>query len=155
MRNTLVDSAVAASMTVAWKDPRAIAPLDGGRWLIRLSVRMLRPCTPEVSDSSPTLSRYLGEGGLSVVLDTIPDHRGYAGATRHGRRPRSPRFCGGGCSDQRRLQLAAGNLAAGAFLRLSSARSSSATRYHRGISGTHEAIGLFRTTVDAPGWRRR
>jgi small conductance mechanosensitive channel len=145
--NALVASALATLMAVAWKVVGAVLLWLGGRWLIALSVRMLRRALGG-QRFDPTLSRYL-ERGLSVLLNTvlIVAILGFFGVETT---TFAALLAAGGVAIGVAWGGLLANFAAGAFLVFLRPFRVGDFVTAGGITGTVEAVGLFGTTLNTP-----
>ncbi len=145
--NTLVASAIATLIAVAWKVAGALVLWLAGRWLIGVTVRMLgRALGAQRVDA--TLSQYIGRG-LSVLLNAIliVAILGFFGVETTSF---AALLAAGGVAIGVAWGGLLSNFAAGAFLVFLRPFRVGDVVNVGGIIGTVESIGLFGTTVNTP-----
>ena len=145
--NTLVESATATLIAVAWKVAGALVLWLVGRWLIAFAVRVLGR-TLSAKQFDATLTRYLLTG-LSVLLNIVlvVAILGFFGVETTSF---AALLAAGGVA----IGLAWGgllaNFAAGAFLVFLRPFKVGDFVTAGGVTGTVDAIGLFATTIHTP-----
>jgi small conductance mechanosensitive channel len=145
--NTLVESATATLIAVAWKVAGALLLWLAGRWLIGLALRLLgRALGNQQVDT--TLTRYL-QTGLSVLLNValIVAILGYFGVETT---TFAALLAAGGVAIGVAWGGLLANFAAGAFLVLLRPFKVGDVVSAAGVTGTVDAIGLFGTTINTP-----
>ena len=145
--NTIIQGSVATLVTVGWKIAGAILLWLVGRWLIRLSVRMLSHALAgqHVDD---TLSRYL-QTGLAMLLNValIVAILGFFGVETT---TFAAILAAGGVAIGVAWGGLLANFAAGVFLVFLRPFKVGDAVSVAGIVGTVDTIGLFGTTLNTP-----
>jgi small conductance mechanosensitive channel len=145
--NTLIDSASATLIAVAWKVVGALLLWLVGRWLIAFAVRLVsRTLATQRFDA--TLARYL-QTGLSVVLNValVVAILGFFGVETT---TFAALLAAGGIAIGVAWGGLLANFAAGAFLVFLRPFKVGDFVTAGGVTGTVEAIGLFGTTINTP-----
>ena len=145
--HTLVESATAVLVAVAWKVAGALALWLVGRWLISFTVRLLgRALVKQQLDV--TLARYM-QTGLSIVLNAvlIVGILGFFGVQTT---TFAALLAAGGVAIGVAWGGLLANFAAGAFLVFLRPFKMGDFVTAGGVTGTVDAIGLFGTTLNTP-----